>query len=157
MCDFESFVEIFFSFQNNPNTGRTIMMNQQGRVTTPTGNQKIVFLTQRSQTSGNTIQTQQNPQAQSTVVKFVSNSTTQNTQKLVTTQQKLVVVGMPNSNSTTTVSQGNSQSVTQMGLMNQSNQQNMSVMSKSFMQQQQQQKLKEQLSAPAMDDLSHLT
>lgn len=81
-------------------------MNQSGRVTASQGNQKIVFLTQRPQTPNTQqpIQSQgQNPQ-QNTVVKFVSNANTSNQQKIVTTQQKLVVVCMPNTNSTTTVS-----------------------------------------------------
>lgn len=84
------------------------MVNQPSRVQQAQGNQKIVYIT-RPQTPGNTIQqTQQNPTSQqNTVVKFVSNANTQHTQKVVSTQQKLVVVGMPSSSpsQTPTVSQ----------------------------------------------------
>lgn len=111
-------------------------MNQAtGRMTAAAGNQKIVFLTQRSQNAG-VNQTQQNAQGQqNTVVKFVSNAPTSNQQKMVTTQQKLVVVCMPNSNTTTSVS-------TQ-GLQTQ-------------MTQQQQIQLQKQLQQQ-VDDLSHLS
>ncbi|XP_022919113.2 transcription initiation factor TFIID subunit 6 isoform X1 [Onthophagus taurus] len=87
--------------QQNSNQGRTIVMNQGNRVTTSSGNQKIVFLAQqRPQTPGGMLQqqNQQNVQnQQNTIVKFVSNANTQNSQKVVNTQQKLVVVCMPSS------------------------------------------------------------
>lgn len=108
--------------QNTATPGRTIVMNQGARVTTPSGNQKIVFLTQRPQTpanQGHVSQPASQAQQQNTVVKFVSNANTGNTQKMVTTQQKLVVVCMPGSNSTTTVSSSgvgqNMSQVNQMG------------------------------------------
>lgn len=123
-------------------------MNQTGRVTTPTGNQKIVFLTQRPQTPSNAQQqnSQSNSNQPNTVVKFVSNAPTPNTQKLVTTQQKLVVVCMPSSspNSMTTV---NTQSTGTLlsPSVNQVNQQSISVVSKqNFVQQQ-------KMKADAMD------
>lgn len=122
-------------------------MNQTGRVTTPTGNQKIVFLTQRPQTPSNIQQQNQqnNPNQQNTVVKFVSNANTASTQKLVTTQQKLVVVCMPSS-SPTNVSTVNTQSSG--GLLspgvNQPNHQSISLISKQTfpMQQQHHQQMK---------------
>lgn len=130
-------------------------MNQSGRVTNTTGNQKIVFLAQRSQNSGNTVvHNQQNTQSSNTVVKFVSNSNTQNTQKVVSTQQKLVVVCMSNSNTTTTSSQGGISSLPQMGLVNQNNPSPASLVSKNFMQQQ---KHKSEQITSIVDDLSHLT
>lgn len=133
--------------------GRTIVMNQSGRVSAPSGNQKIVFLAQRSQTPSNpAAHSQQNQPSPNTVVKFVSNSTAPNTQKVVTAQQKLVVVCMSNSSTTTTPSQSNVTSLSQLGVTNQANQPSVSVVSKNFIQQQ---KLKEQI-APMVDDLSHL-
>lgn len=115
-------------------------MNQTGRVTTPTGNQKIVFLTQRPQTPSNIQQQNQqnNTNQQNTVVKFVSNATTVNTQKLVTTQQKLVVVCMPSSspNNITTVNTQSTGTMLSPGI-SQTNQQSISLVSKqSFLQQQ---------------------
>lgn len=126
-------------------------MNQSGRVTTPTGNQKIVFLAQRSQTTPNqTTHNQQNAQSPNTVVKFVSNATTPNTQKVVSAQQKLVVVCMSNTNTTPTSTQGNITTLSQqMAMSSQMNQPPVSVVSKNFMQQQKQM-------SPNVDDLSHL-
>lgn len=63
-------------------------MNQANRVTNQ--NQKIVFVTQRSQTPVGSVQQVPSSQNQSnTVVKFVSNAATLNQQKIVTSQQKL--------------------------------------------------------------------
>ncbi|KAI4466035.1 transcription initiation factor tfiid subunit 6 [Holotrichia oblita] len=125
--------------------GRTIVMNQTGRVTTPTGNQKIVFLTQRPQTPSNIQQQNQqnNSNQQNTVVKFVSNTTTVNSQKLVTTQQKLVVVCMPSSspNNITTVNTQSTGTMLSPGI-SQANQQSISLVSKqSFIHQQQKMKV----------------
>ena len=141
------------------------MMNQTNRVTTPTGNQKIVFLTQRPQTPSGMVQ-QQSQQAvqnqQNTVVKFVSNANTQNPQKMVTTQQKLVVVCMPNSTPTpgapiNTQSSGNMYNSD--GIP--ANPSSISVVQKTaFVQQQQQQQQQQQkikLEQMQIDDLSHLS
>lgn len=136
--------------QQNPATpGRTIVMNQSGRVTTPTGNQKIVFLTQRSQTPGNSSQNQiGNQNQQNTVVKFVSNANTQNSQKIVTTQQKLVVVCMPGSSSTTTVT---SQGIINSGM----NQSSIGMIPKSnFMQQHQKVQQQKDHVSHIVDDMS---
>ncbi|GJQ81770.1 hypothetical protein Trydic_g9 [Trypoxylus dichotomus] len=131
--------------------GRTIVMNQSGRVTTPTGNQKIVFLAQRPQTPSNVQQQNQpnNSNQQNTVVKFVSNTNNANSQKLATTQQKLVVVCMPSSspNNITTV---NTQSTSNtLPGISQGNPQSLNMVSKpNFMQQQQQQ---QKIKVEAMD------
>lgn len=87
-------------FQSTPTANRTIVMNQANRVQSLQNNQKVVVVTQRPQSGGNPMhQNQQNFQnQQNTVLKFVSNSTTQHTQKIVTSQQqKLVMVSMPTS------------------------------------------------------------
>ncbi|KAL3283442.1 hypothetical protein HHI36_006587 [Cryptolaemus montrouzieri] len=103
--------------QQNNIGGRTIVMNPGvGRVSTQVSNQKIVVLTQRPPVSSNQINQIQNQQIpssqQNTVVKLVSSSNTPVQQKLVNSQQKMVLVGNVNS------SQG----------LNSSGQQNMSFM-----------------------------
>lgn len=157
-----------FHFQNAPTPGRTIVMNQPNRIQQAQSNQKIVFVTQRPQTPGTVMhQTQQNSTSQqNTVVKFVSNPNTQHTQKIVQTQQKLVVVGMPTSspgnlqganNPGNFMTQSNIQasssspSVAQMG---QGNQPPISVVPKTtFIQQH---KVKQDQIPVVVDDLSHL-
>lgn len=67
-------------------------MNQGNRVNTPTGNQKIVFVTQRAQQQGQTQQTiQQQP---NTVVKIMSNAgnVVGSQPKMMPVQQKMVMM-----------------------------------------------------------------
>ncbi|KAK9872277.1 hypothetical protein WA026_017082 [Henosepilachna vigintioctopunctata] len=107
--------------QQNNISGRTIVMNPGvGRVATQGTNQKIVFVTQRSQSSTVQNQNQQTPSTQqNTVVKLVSSSTTPVQHKIVNSQQKMVFVGMQNN---TTVNNQTS------GLLSPGSQQNMSFM-----------------------------
>lgn len=134
-------------------------MNQPSRVQQAQTNQKIVYIT-RPQTPGNTIQqSQQNPtNQQNTVVKFVSNANTQHTQKVVSAQQKLVVVGMPSSSpsQTSTLGQNTFMTSVQGSITSpqivQGNQTPMSMAQKTAYMQQQQQKLKQDMSG-VNDDL----
>lgn len=124
-------------------------MNQPNRVQQTQGNQKIVYIA-RPQTPGNTIQqSQQNPTSQqSTVVKFVSNASTAHTQKVVSTQQKLVVVGMPSSSPSQSSSPTQSTFMTSVSSPQvvQGSQPQISMSQKTtYMQQQQQQKMNEDL------------
>ncbi|CAH1118386.1 unnamed protein product [Phaedon cochleariae] len=129
--------------QQNPNAGRTIVMNPSPRVQTPQSNQKFVFVTQRSQTPMGT--SQQNQQttstAQNTVVKFVSNNPNQMQQKMQP-QQKLVMMSNQSN-------QGSFQG------QNLGGQPPALLISKQnyAMQQQHQQ----QVQPPMIDDLSHLS
>lgn len=67
------------------------------RVANPNNNQKIVFVTQRPQ-GQNQVQNQQSQSSQNTqVIKLVSGANTQVQQKIVNSQQKMVLVGMQNS------------------------------------------------------------
>lgn len=61
-------------------------MNQSGRVANQINNQKILFVTQRPPTPGGSVQPSSQPQ-QSTVVKFVSNTSTMSQQKIITSQK----------------------------------------------------------------------
>ncbi|KAK5647087.1 hypothetical protein RI129_005551 [Pyrocoelia pectoralis] len=93
--------------QNTVAPGRTIVMNPPNRGTPTSGNQKFVFVTQRSQAPG-TIQPSPQPQ-QNTVVKIMNSPNPQ--PKVVNAPQKLVVVCMPNSAATSsTVISQNTQS-----------------------------------------------
>lgn len=118
-------------------------MNQPNRVQQTQGNQKIVYIT-RPQTPGNTIQ--QNQQSatnqQNTVVKFVSNASTTHTPKVVSTQQKLVVVGMPSGSSPNSTTPSSSQN-TNMQIV-QGTQPSMAQKT-TYVQQQPQQKMNEDL------------
>lgn len=146
-------------------------MNQAGRVTTPTGNQKIVFVTQRSQPQGNIHQSQPSVQPQqNTVVKIMSNANTQNQQqKVVGTPQKLVVVCMPSTGTTnsavintqgqTTVPQSSTSQTTNLlspGLNQNSSQPPFSVVPKPNFIQQTQKVKQDNTQPPSVDDLSHL-
>ncbi|XP_060535764.1 transcription initiation factor TFIID subunit 6 [Cylas formicarius] len=74
--------------QANPN--RAMVISQQQRVAIQQSNQpKVIFMPQRSQTTSSSMQP--NP-ATNTVVKFVSNPNIMSQQKIVTSQQKLVVM-----------------------------------------------------------------
>lgn len=126
-------------------------------------NQKVVVVTQRPQSAGNAMhQSQQNFQTQqNTVLKFVSNSTTQHTQKLVTSQQqKLVVVGMPTSSASNV--QGSSQGnfIIQSTIPNpqgsQGNQPTVSMVPKPGFVQQTKLKSEQMPQSLVVDDLSHL-
>ena len=132
-------------------------MNQTGRINAPSANQKLIFVTHRPQTPSTVQQqaqqvNQQNQQ--STVVKLVSNANTQNVQKVVTSQQKLVVVCMANSNTVNTQQQ---QIISNMrGVdLGQSNQSPISVVQKSTLVPQKQQKIEPLLQQQQMDELSH--
>ncbi|XP_019867093.2 transcription initiation factor TFIID subunit 6-like [Aethina tumida] len=77
--------------QGQPN--RAVMVGQS-RVGQQTGNQKFVFVTQQKQTLSSTANQTPQPSTpqQNTVVKFVSTPNVQQHQKVIPTQQKLVVV-----------------------------------------------------------------
>ncbi|XP_044752034.1 transcription initiation factor TFIID subunit 6 [Coccinella septempunctata] len=123
------------------NVGNRVMSPAVGRVSNPGNNQKIVFVTQRSQGQSQ-VQNQQSPASQNTqVIKLVSGSNTQVQQKIVNSQQKMVLVGMQNSGNVN-VSQG--------GMLGQGSQQNMSFM----MQKNNIHKMNDSFSH--LDDLSHL-
>lgn len=139
-------------------------MNQATRVQSMQGNQKVVVVTQRPQSATNPMhQTQQTFQPQqNTVLKFVSNSNTQQTQKIVTAQQKLVVVGMPTSSANSTqnsASQGNfmiQSSNMQSTQGNQGNQPPVSMVPKPGFIQQGKTKQEQMPQSLVVDDLSHL-
>lgn len=83
-------------------------MNQGSRVNTPTGNQKIVFVTQRAQQQGQAQQTiQQQP---NTVVKIMSNAGNAVSQpKMMPVQQKMVMMSNVSTTNTGSVTSQSSQ------------------------------------------------
>ncbi|KAK4880837.1 hypothetical protein RN001_008983 [Aquatica leii] len=152
--------------QSSVTPGRTIVMNQPNRGTPTGSNQKFVFVTQRPQTPGNvqpSVQTQSN-----TVVKIMANTNSPNSQpKVVNAPQKLVVVCMPSSGTTSTVAISTQNSQAQ-GVISQSNlqtgniassginQPQFSVVPKSNFIQQVQKMKQEPVNNLPIDDLSHL-
>lgn len=151
-------------------------MNQTNRMAAPSGNQKIVFVTQRPQTPASIHPSQptvQNPQ--NTVVKIMTNANSSNPQqqKVVNPQQKLVVVCMPNATPSNPPTL-NTQAQGVAALQNNSNQSNISLQSPimsqnisqphfsvvpktTFIQQNQKPKQDNLQLPPGMDDLGHLS
>ncbi|KAF5307737.1 hypothetical protein FQR65_LT06608 [Abscondita terminalis] len=154
--------------QSTVTPGRAIVMNQPNRGTPTGSNQKFVFVTQRSQTPGNvqpSVQTQPN-----TVVKIMANTNSPNPQpKVVNAPQKLVVVCMPSSGTTSTVaisnqspqpqsviSQSSIQSGNPAGMSQHLNQPPFSVVPKTNFMQQPQKLKQDPVTNLPIDDLSHL-
>lgn len=147
-------------------------MNQASRVSTPAGNQKIVFVTQRPPQQNQSMQ-QNIPQQQNTVVKIMSNTGNVVSQpKILPVQQKMVMVSNTNTGSIVAqnaqvgknfftsflgnlVSQGSNIISSAGGMVQQSHQQLGSVLSKPNFVQQSQKIIKQEVPT-SIDDISHL-